>query len=84
MKITDKHEIKAANAKFEPSADGAYPTCRCLPGQYAQANQQEWVERGIIDGKAVTVYYLFEISEADLETNMPFDSDHITHIEIED
>lgn len=86
MKITDTNKIQAANAKFQPSADGAYATCRCLPGQYAQENQQEWAERGTIDGKAATVFYIFENSEAEVEdgADMPFDVDHITHIEIEE
>lgn len=86
MKITDTNEIQAANAKFQPSADGAYATCRYLPGQYAQENQQEWAERGTIDGKTATVFYLFENSEAEVDdaSDMPFDVDHITHIEIEE
>ena len=86
MKITDINEIKSANSKFKPDADGAYATCRSLPGQYAQENQQEWAERGTIDGKAAKVFYLFENSEAEVEdgADMPFDADHITHIEIEE
>jgi len=86
MKITDINEIKSANSKFIPSPDGAFGTCRILPGQYAQENQQEWEERGSIDGKAVKVFYLFENFEAEAEdgADMPFDADHITHIEIED
>ena len=86
MKITDINEIKTANAKFKPSADGAYATCRSLPGQYAQENQQEWAERGTIDGKAAKVFYIFENSEAEVENgvDMPFNADHITHIEIEE
>jgi hypothetical protein len=86
MKITDTTEIKAANAKFQPSADGAYATCRCLPGQYAQENQQEWAERGTIEGKKARVFYIFENSEAEVEdgADMPFDADHISHIEIEE
>lgn len=85
MKITDANEIQAADAKFIPDGDGAYATCRVLEGQYAQENQQEWVERGTIDGKAATVFYLFENSEAEVEdgADMPFDANHITHIEIE-
>jgi len=86
MKITDTNEIKAANTKFQPSTYGAYATCRCLPGQYAQENQQEWAERGTIDGKQAWVYYIFENSEAEVDDleNIPFDADHISHIEIED
>ncbi len=86
MKITDPNEIKTAKAKFKLSADGAYATCRSLPGQYAQENQQEWAERGTIDGKDAKVFYLFENSEAEVEdgADMPFDAEHITHIEIED
>jgi len=86
MKITDINEIKSANSNFTPSADGAYATSRCLPGQYAQENQQEWAERGTIEGKSAKVFYLFENSEAEVEdgADMPFDVDHITHIEIEE
>ena len=86
MKITDTNKIKAINAKFKPSTDGAYATCRCLPGQYAQENQHEWAERGTIDGKSATVFYLFENSEAEVEdgADIPFDADHISHIEIEE
>ena len=86
MKITDTNDIKTANAKFQPAVDGAYATCRCLPGQYARENQQEWAERGTIDGKAAKVFYIFENGEADVEdgADMPFDVDHISHIEIED
>jgi hypothetical protein len=82
--ITDTAAITAANAKFQPRADGAYATCRCLPGQYAQENQQEWAERGTIEGRAAKVYYIFENSEAEVEDGieMPFDADHISRIEI--
>lgn len=84
MKITETAAIEAANAKFIPSVDGAYATCRCLPGQYERENQQEWAERGTIDGKAATVFYLFENSEAEVEdgADMPFAADHITYIDI--
>lgn len=86
MKITTPAEIKAAFSKFQPTPAGAYPTSRCLPGQYAQANQQEWAELGTIDGKPATVFYLFENSESEVEdgADMPFDVDHITHIELEE
>jgi hypothetical protein len=82
--ITDTDDITAAFADFKPSADGAYATCRSLPGQYAQDHQQEWAERGTIQGKDATVFYLFENSEAEVEdgADMPFDSDHISHIVI--
>ena len=84
--ITNTDDITAAFAEFSPSADGAYATCRCLPGQYASENQQEWAERGTIEGKDATIYWLFENSEAEVEdgADMPFDPDHISHIEIND
>ena len=84
MIITCTAEIQAANSKFQPSADGAYATCRCLPGQYAQDNQQEWAERGIIDGVPATVYYIFDNAEAEVEdgADMPFDAAHIDRIEV--
>ena len=84
--ITNTADITAAFAEFQPSADGAYATCRCIPGQYASENQQEWAERGTIKGKAAKVFYIFENSEADVEdgADMPFDADHISHIVIND
>jgi len=84
--INTQSEIAEASAKFQPSAYGAYPTCRCLPGQYAQEHQQEWAERGTIDGKKATVFYLFENTEAEVEdgADIQFDADHISHIEVEE
>lgn len=85
MKITDRNEITKTLASFVPSKDGAFATCRCLPGQWEQANCQEWQERGTINGADASVYYMFENSEADVEDggDMPWDIDHITHIEID-
>lgn len=82
--ITNTDDIAAAFAEFFSSAHGAYATCRCLPGQYASENQQEWAESGTIEGKDATVFYRFENREAEVEDgdDMPFDADHITHIEI--
>jgi hypothetical protein len=82
--ITNTDDITAAFADFNASADGAYATCRCLPGQYASENQQEWAEHGTIQGKDATVYYLFKNSEAEVEdvSDMPFDAAHISHIVI--
>jgi hypothetical protein len=86
MKITESAEIAKMNMKFLPSAYGAYATGRVLDGQHMQANNQEWAERGKIEGKGATVYYIFENAEADAEdgADMPFDADHIDRIEIED
>ena len=81
-----EQDTAALFARFRPSKAGAYPTCRCLPGLYDQANYQEWAERGTIDGEAVTVYYLFDNAEAEVEdgSDIPFDADHISRIEFDD
>lgn len=86
MKITDSAEIAQLIKNFSPSTDGAYATCRVLEGQYAQANQQEWAERGTLNGEAATVYYIFANSEAVVEdgADMSFDVAHIDRIEMED
>ena len=86
MKIETTTEIQSAIVKFTPSNDVAFATCRCLPGQWEQENQQEWAERGTIEGKAATVYYIFDNTEAEVEDggDIPFDSDHISYIEIEE
>lgn len=82
--ITNTDDIAAAFAEFSASSAEAYATCRSLFGQYAQANQQEWAERGTIKGKDATIFYLFENSETEVEdgAEIPFDADHISHIEI--
>lgn len=74
-------EIKELT-KFKPDSYGAYPTCRCLLGQYDQENQQEWAHRGTIDGSPAKVYYMFDKSEVEDGADMPFDSDHVIRIEI--
>jgi len=86
MKIETTTEIQSAIVKFAPSNDGAFATCRCLPGQWEQENQQEWAERGTIEGKAATVYYIFNNAEAEVEEedDIPFDAGHISYIEIEE
>jgi len=86
MKIETTTEIQSAIVKFTPSNDGAFATCRCLPGQWEQENQQEWAERGTIEGKSATVYYIFDNAEAEVEDggDIPFDADHISYIEIEE
>lgn len=82
--ITNTNEIKETLSKFQPNSDGAYATCRCLSGQYAQENQQEWAERGTVDGAPAKVYYILENSEAEVEdgADMPFDAAHVDRIEI--
>lgn len=86
MKITDSNEIAKLIKNFSPASAGAYATGRVLEGQYAQANQQEWAERGTLNGEKATVYYIFENSEAEVEdgADMPFDVAHIDRIETED
>ena len=82
--ITNTDDIAAAFEVFVPSSAGAYATCRSLPGQYAQTNQQEWAERGTIKGKDATIFWIFENSEAEVEdgAEIPFDAGHISHIVI--
>ena len=86
MKIETTTGIQSAIVKFAPSNDGAFATCRCLPGQREQENQQEWAELGTIEGKAATVYYIFETTETNVEdgADIPFDAGHISYIEIEE
>ena len=86
MQIIDTKAIQAAYAKFKPSPHGAHATCRCLPGHWQQENCQEWAECGTMHGAPATVFYMFENSEVDVEdgADIPFDLDHITHIEIEE
>jgi hypothetical protein len=81
-----EQDTAALFARFRQSNAGAYPTCRCLPGLYDQANRQEWAERGTIDGEQVTIYYLFDNAEAEVEdgSSIPFDADHISRIEFDD
>lgn len=57
--ITNEVEIKKLFQEFKPSSDGAYATGRSLPGLFEQENQQEWAERGRINGAPATVYYIF-------------------------
>jgi len=71
--------------KFTPTQDGAYATCRLLDSSI-QDTHQEWAERGTIDGKKATVYYIFENSEAEVEdgSDIPFDEDHLDRFEIDE
>jgi hypothetical protein len=55
--ITNQNDIAAAFEKFQPSADGAYPTSRCMPAPLDDS--QEWAERGEIEGVPAKVYYIF-------------------------
>lgn len=65
--LTNTAEVLAAKAKFQPDSRGAYATSRLLSGQYAQANQQEWAERGTIEGRAAMVFWIFENSDCTSE-----------------
>ena len=71
--------------KFQPDGDQAFPTRRCLPNGM-QDSHQEWAERGTIDGKEATIYWLFANEDADKEDGfeIPFDADHIDRIVIDD
>ncbi len=83
--ITDRNEIEAANNNFKADRDGAYPTCRCLPGQYEQENCEEWAERGEINGTPAKVFYIFDRTEDGIDSDpetYPWDAEHITKIEL--
>ena len=79
------NHIASAMEQFQPGPDGAFPTGRALPGQWEQANCQEWQENGTIHGKPAKVYYLFENWECESEdaSDYPFDSAHVSRIEID-
>ena len=85
MKITDTAEIEAALAKFTPVSTGAQPTNRLIPGASSAMDPQEWSERGEIDGKEATVFYIFSEEEASAEDadSYPWDTEHVDRIEIE-
>jgi hypothetical protein len=82
--IESTAEIKDAFAQFEPAADGAFATCRLLPGQWEQWTRQEWAERGTINGTPAKVYYMFENRECESEDagDYPWDFEHVNRIEI--
>jgi hypothetical protein len=66
--ITDTAAITEAFAKFEASQEGAFPTSRCMPAPWDDA--QEWAECGEIEGVPAKVYYIFENADvADLEAD---------------
>lgn len=81
--ITDT-AIPAAFAQFQSGKNGAFATCRCLPGQWQQDNCQEWAEHGTINGSPAKVYYMFENSECTSEDagDYPFDAEHVSKIEV--
>jgi len=59
MNIIDQRKINRLQPKFVPNGDGAVPTNRVLNGEWLQANCQEWVEHGTIDGIQASIYYIF-------------------------
>jgi hypothetical protein len=66
--ITDTAAITEAFAKFQAGRDGAFPTSRCMPAPWDDA--QEWAEYGEIEGVPAKVYYIFENADvADLEAD---------------
>jgi len=85
ISITNQNDIAAAMEQFQSDMQGAFPTGRTLPGQWAQANCQEWQENGAIHGKPARVMYLFENHECESEdaSKYPFDSNHVFRIEID-
>lgn len=66
--ITNADNITAAFAKFQSGRDDAFPTCRCMPAPWDDA--QEWAQYGEIEGVPVKVYYIFEEADViDLEAD---------------
>ena len=81
--ITDRNEIETFLKSFAADSDGAFPTCRCLPGQWEQENCQEWAEHGEIDGVPAKVYYMFEnVEVAEDGADMPWNAEHVSKIEL--
>jgi len=56
--ITNADDITAAFAKFQSGRDDAFPTCRCMPAPWHDA--QEWAKYGEIEGVPAKVYYIFD------------------------
>lgn len=85
IQITNQNDIDAAMEHFSPGPDGAFPTCCVFPDQWLRDNCQEWSETGTIHGKPAKVFYLFENRECESEdaSDYPFDSAHVSRIEIE-
>lgn len=83
--MTNQNDITAAMEQFRTGPDGAFPTGRALPGQWEQANCQEWQETGTIHGKPARVLYLLENRECESEdaSDYPFDAAHVSRIEID-
>jgi hypothetical protein len=81
--ITTANEIAAAYDKAEKQ-EGAFATCRCLPGQWEQENEQEWAEHCEIEGVPAKVFYIFSNEEAEVEDggDMPWDADHVSKIQL--
>lgn len=71
---------------FKPGPDGAYATCRLIPGADSAMDPQEWAEKGEINGSPAIVYYIFAEDEANSEDteNYPWDFDHVDRIIIPD
>lgn len=66
--ITDTQAIAEAFAKFQAGRDGAFPTSRCMPAPWDDA--QEWAVFGEIEGVPAKAYYIFENADvADLEAD---------------
>lgn len=84
--ITEQAEITKAFEAFEPNSDGAFATCRLIPGAASAMDPQEWVEEGDINGAPAKVYYIFDEAEASDEdaSNYPWDAEHIDRIEVAD
>lgn len=64
------------------ATDEAFPTSRVLPDQWEQENLQEWAEHGTINGQEVTVFYLFDNTDCEDASEIPFDEDHVDRIEL--
>ena len=82
--ITNAAEIETALKSFAPSTDGAFATCRLIPGASSALDPQEWAERGTIGGEPATVYYIFSQAEASGEDadGYPWDTEHVDRIDV--
>ena len=81
--ITNTDDIAAAYDKTT-SHEGAYTTCRVI--DHEAPDSQEWAEHCEIDGAPAKVYYIFTDEEASAEdgSDMPWDAEHVSKIEIEE
>ena len=80
---TEQNDIEN-NFDLAEGSGNAFPTGRCLQGQWEQENCQEWAEEATINGDPAMITYLFENDECTSEDagDYPWDSAHISKIEV--